>query len=351
MKKILAASLLVIGVIHSKAQEKEQTLDPVTITSSLQAKPVSQTGRNITSFKGQEFNNLPIHSVDELLRYLPGVEVQMRGPMGAQSDIVLRGGTFQQVLVLLDGIRINDPNTGHFTSYIPIAPAEIERVEVLKGASSAIYGSEAVGGVIQIITKTFAARQKQNKLQVQAQASAGEYQLMNANGGVFYQKENTAIGAGLLSLNTNGQQQRGTKGFLNNNTFSASVSHFISKRWQLAVRGAYDSRDFAAQNFYTTFASDTASEKVQSAWGMARLSYTGDKHRISINTSFKSLRDQYLFSKAAVANDNRSKMLQALVTDEWTISPKTTLISGAQFINKKIRSNDRGNHEVPQHCG
>jgi iron complex outermembrane receptor protein len=63
--------------------------------------------------------------------------------MGAQSDLVLRGGTFQQVLVVLDGLRLNDPITGHFSSYIPIAPAEIERIEILKGASSALYGSDA----------------------------------------------------------------------------------------------------------------------------------------------------------------------------------------------------------------
>ncbi|HRF24346.1 MAG TPA: TonB-dependent receptor plug domain-containing protein, partial [Chitinophagaceae bacterium] len=88
-------------------------------------------------------------------RYLPGVEVQQRGPQGSQSDIVLRGGTFQQVLVIIDGIKLNDPLTGHFNSYIPINTDEIERIEILKGAASAIYGSEAVGGVINIITKTF----------------------------------------------------------------------------------------------------------------------------------------------------------------------------------------------------
>jgi vitamin B12 transporter len=82
------------------------------------------------------------------------------GPMGTQSDFVLRGGTFQQVLVVLDGLRLNDPITGHFSSYVPITPGEIERIEVLKGASSAIYGSDAVGGVIHIITKTFGEKRQ-----------------------------------------------------------------------------------------------------------------------------------------------------------------------------------------------
>src|SRR5215213_7264322 len=172
--------LLLNGILLS-AQEKEIELDPVTITASIAPERVSKTGRNLLIIKGERFNHLPVNSVDELLRYLPGVEVQMRGPLGAQSDIVLRGGTFQQVLVILDGVRLNDPNTGHFSSYIPIAPAEIDHIEILKGASSAIYGSEAVGGVINIITKTFGAASQQKKLKVTAEGMAGEYQLANAN--------------------------------------------------------------------------------------------------------------------------------------------------------------------------
>ena len=123
------------------------------------------------------------------------MEVQARGPMGAQSDIVMRGGTFQQVLVILDGIRLNDPITGHFNSYIPIAPAEIERIEVLKGASSAIYGSEAVGGVIHIITKSFAAKKGVKQKSAIAQVTGGQYDLINAQAGGFISNGKTAFAA------------------------------------------------------------------------------------------------------------------------------------------------------------
>ena len=78
------------------------------------------------------------------MKFIPGVEVQSRGPLGAQSDISLRGSTFQQVLVLLDGLRINDPNTGHFSGYLPITPSQIDRIEVLKGAASSVYGADAL---------------------------------------------------------------------------------------------------------------------------------------------------------------------------------------------------------------
>lgn len=347
MKTILTVCGLAIA-FYAQAQDTELLLDPVTVTASVQPKPVSQTGRNIITFKGNSFANLPVHSVDELLRYLPGVEMQMRGPMGSQSDVVLRGGTFQQVLILLDGVRINDPNTGHFSSYIPVAPAEIDRVEVLKGASSAIYGSEAVGGVIHVITKAFGAKRKQDKLQLQGQVSGGEYDLLTANAGGFYQAGNTAVSGGWLSNNTDGQLQRGTRGYVHANTASLSFNQFLGERWQLAVRGAYDNRDFSAQNFYTTFLSDTAREEVRTIWTQVRLSYTGINHRINIDAGYKDVKDDYAYNKVSIANASTSRMLQATLTDEWKLGQQTSLVSGAQFINKEIHSNDRGDHEVPQ---
>lgn len=347
MKNVLTAFVLVIA-INVTGQENELELDPVTITASLQPKPVSQTGRNIVTFKGSAFNDLPVHSIDELLRYLPGVEMQMRGPMGSQSDIVVRGGTFQQVLILLDGIRINDPNTGHFSSYTPIVPAEIERIEVLKGASSAIYGSEAVGGVIHIITKSFNAKRSSEKLQVQAQATAGEYDLVGANIGAFYQKNNTVVSGGWLSNNTKGQLQRGARGYVHNNTASLSITHFFDEHWQLSIRTAYDSRDFGAQNFYTTFLGDTASEEVNTFWNQARLSYTVGKHKLSFDAGYKKVKDDYLYNKLSVANQNKSSLFQATIMDEWKLRSATALISGVQVIDKGISSNDRGEHNLLQ---
>ncbi|CAF3927166.1 unnamed protein product, partial [Rotaria sp. Silwood1] len=97
---------LVAGSVYVNAQDN--TLNPVTVTSSVTPIKASETGRNITVIKGEQFAKQPIQSIDDLLKYLPGVEVQQRGPMGAQADIVIRGGTFQQVLVVLDGIRLND---------------------------------------------------------------------------------------------------------------------------------------------------------------------------------------------------------------------------------------------------
>lgn len=326
------------------AQEGTVELNPVTVTSALHPTSVSKTGRNIIVIKGEQFNQLPVHSVDELLRYVPGIEIQSRGPMGTQSDIVMRGGTFQQVLVIIDGLRLNDPLSGHFSTYFPIAPAEIDHIEILKGASSAIYGSEAVGGVVHIITKSFAAKQNVQQKAANASLAVGQYSLVNAQGGGFYNNGKTAVGGGLLTNNTNGQPQRGTDGFFNLTTASVSVSRYINSKLHFALRSAYDYRNFSAQNFYTSFVSDTAKERVQSNWNAASISYQKTKDRFSLDAGFKTTDDQYGFNPKSIPNRNKSRLFQTLLRNDHQFSSHLFLNTGLQFINRSIHSNDRGDH-------
>ncbi|HJW17903.1 MAG TPA: TonB-dependent receptor [Flavisolibacter sp.] len=334
--------------VFGMAQEKDINLDPVTITSSISAERTSKTGRNIYVIKGEQFYNLPVNSIDELLRYLPGIEIQSRGAMGSQSDIVLRGGTFQQVLVIMDGVRLNDPNTGHFSSYFPVIPSEIERIEILKGASSAIYGSEAVGGVINIITKSFAAKSDTHYRNSIAQLSSGAFGLLNASAGYYNNNGKTAIGFGLLTNNATGQQQRGIKGYFHNNTATISLSHFFNDNWQLSLRSSYDNRKFAAQNFYTNFVSDTAEEKVSTTWNQVQLTHHSQKNTQRLNAGYKFLNDNYSFNPHSIHNQNKSELYQVGITNECKIRPQATIVYGGQYLNKQIASNDRGNHALGQ---
>lgn len=346
--KAICCMLFLCSFIFCDAQLKEVELNPVTVTATLQPLPVSRTGRNITTIPGNYFDKFPVHSIDELLRFMPGIEIQMRGPAGSQSDIVLRGGTFQQVLVILDGLRLNDPTTGHFNSYIPIAPAEIDRIEVLKGASSAIYGSEAVGGVVNIITKSFAAKRNEKGKQLIASAVGGEYDLFNASIGGQWQNKNISIAGGSLTNNSDGHPQRGTRGSFNNHTASISLKQFINDHWSVSIRSSYDQRKFGAQNFYTTFASDTASEKVTSQWYQARVNFKKGKHTLNFDAGYKSVKDIYQYNPHSIANINRSNLSQLILTEHFKLNPKTIISTGVQYQNKAISSNDRGDHSLDQ---
>jgi iron complex outermembrane receptor protein len=268
---------------------------------------ITETGRSISVWEGKLFRQLPVHSIDELLKYIPGVEVQSRGPMGAQSDIVIRGGTFQQVLVLLDGIKLNDPITGHFSSYIPVAPYEIERIEVLRGPAAAVYGSEAVGGVINIITKVFNRFIEDKATTATAALAAGEYGFINGSLGMHTTGPKINASVGAYTNNATGQFLRGTnRGYFHNHTLSGSIAFRLKNDWQLSVRTGFDSRDFAAQNFYTTFLSDTATEKVESWWNQIQLKKQGLKYTHQFDLVYKHSSDHYLYNPASVANDNKS---------------------------------------------
>ena len=332
-----------------RAQTNNIQLNPVTVTATISGLKAASTGRNIMVVQGSEISALPVHTLDELLRYLPGIEIQARGPKGSQSDIVMRGGTFQQVLVIVDGLRLNDPNTGHFNGYIPIVPSAIERIEILKGASSAIYGSDAVGGVIHIITKTY--KNIQSKNEAVAAISGGEYGWYNVHAGVYAKHHNTAVSAGILTTNANGQQQRGTTGFFNNQTISASVSHQFNKYWRMQFSSSLDNRKFGAQNFYTTFLSDTAKEQVQTFWNRLQLANTKNKHQFSLNVGYKNLKDQYQYNSISSKNESTSKLLQILALYEYEMNEKNNFVVGMQHQNRSIESNDRGVHAVQQFAG
>lgn len=348
MKKLLFFGC--IGMSTVAWGQTKLDLNPITITSNRLEEKINESGRNITLIKGEQFQQLPVQSLDELLKYVPGVEVQSRGPMGAQSDIILRGGTFQQVLILLDGIKINDPITGHFNSYMPIAPYEIERIEILRGPAAAVYGAEAVGGVIHIISKTFSrAADTAKGTHGQIKIAGGAYNMLHSDAGLRYSSKKVQVGMGILSNNTTGQLLRGNnRAYLHNNTFSASASIQLAKNWRLSLRSAYDSRDFAAQNFYTTFSSDTATEKVTTYWNQAQLIQNKKNGNQEIDVVYKMTADNYQYNPIATANENRSTFALIQYINNSQINNKWQLSYGGQASQRAIISNDRGNHNTNQ---
>jgi vitamin B12 transporter len=340
-------SIVLLSIATTVSAQNETTLDPVTITSTRIAQPVSQTGRHITVLDGRLFNQMPVNAIDELLRYVPGVEMQFRGPAGAQSDIVIRGGTFQQVLVLLDGVKLNDPITGHFSSYFPIAPSEIERIEILRGPAAALYGAEAVGGVVHIISKTFNRQPGQHKEQAGINVEAGQYNWYSANLGWYKANKKTSWAAGFLTNNTTGQFLRGTnRGYLYNHTASASLQTALGKQWTLFLRSSFDRRDFAAQQFYTTFASDTATEKVTTWWNQAKLRHQKGNTTDEIDLAYKQTNDRFQFNSGSTPNENRSAWFNLQYIRRQQVDPQWQLAYGLQADRRAIRSNDRGNHQA-----
>ncbi len=133
---------------------KEVVLDEVNITGSRAPLTRSQQTRMVTVLSHEDIQAAPVQSVNDLLKYAVGVDVRQRGPIGAQTDISLRGGNDEQITILLNGINICDPQTGHNAFDFPVDISEIERIEILEGPAARVYGTSSLLGAINIVTKT-----------------------------------------------------------------------------------------------------------------------------------------------------------------------------------------------------
>ena len=154
MKKIILITLTIaLAICNLKAQNSiEKNLDEVIVSANR-----AQIEGNITSVQIislEEIENAPVQTIEDLLEYAMNVDVRQRGGQGVQADISMRGGTFEQVLVMLNGIKLNDPQTGHHTMDLPVSLEQIERIEIITGGASRIFGNYAYTGAINIITKS-----------------------------------------------------------------------------------------------------------------------------------------------------------------------------------------------------
>ena len=133
---------------------REMVLEEVSVTGSRAPLTKSQAARMVTVLDRAEIAQAPVHSVNDLLKFAIGVDVRQRGPIGAQTDISIRGGTSEQIIILLNGINICDLQTGHNAMDLPVDLNDIVRIEVIEGPAGRIYGTSSLVGAINIVTRS-----------------------------------------------------------------------------------------------------------------------------------------------------------------------------------------------------
>ncbi|MCI4671489.1 MAG: TonB-dependent receptor [Bacteroidia bacterium] len=327
--------------------QSKMDLDTVMIASQRIPQTIEQSGRDITVIEGNTLLDLPISSIDELLRHLPGVNVQSRGGFGTQADISLRGSTFSQVLMLIDGVRVSDPLTGHFNNYLPIAPSEIKRIEIIYGPSAALYGPDAVGGVIHIITYNFDGAEREKSF-AEGQLGAGEFGFLTAQAGAGIKTKVGYLQAGVIHQRAAGQDlppdSTDIKSDFNITTASVSLRKDIND-WKISARAAMDYRDFNAQYFYTRSTFDLSRETVTQFWSQARVVHQGKNNNTSLDLAYKSTRDTFAFNPLFPANIHRTQFLFALLNHNVVINDQLSLAAGLQADLRDIVSTDRGDHD------
>ena len=154
---------------------QELMLDEVSVTGSRAPLTKSQAARMVTVLDRADIQQAPVQSINDLLKYAIGVDVRQRGPIGAQADISIRGGTQEQIIILLNGINICDPQTGHNTMDLPVDLSEIVRIEVLEGPAGRIYGTSSLVGAVNIVTRSPLPTSPLGEEQIQLRMEGGSY--------------------------------------------------------------------------------------------------------------------------------------------------------------------------------
>jgi outer membrane cobalamin receptor len=171
-KSLLSVSfLLCVQTFPAPAQQSDplpairQTIE---VTTTIPPIPLSESNRAVETLNTRD-QPILLNNFTDYLRQDPSLNLQSRSPSGVQADLSIRGTTFEQSLVLLNGLRINDPETGHLNLDIPMPLDAISRIEVLHGSGSTFYGSDAIGGAVNLITE------QPRDLAVVLKAGAGNY--------------------------------------------------------------------------------------------------------------------------------------------------------------------------------
>lgn len=259
-KEVLISVLSVSTLTYAKADgvsvrhdlennhllHQEVKLDEVVVTGSRAPLTISQQSRMVTVLSREDIQAASVQSVNDLLKLAIGVDVRQKGPLGALTDVGIRGGNSEQVTILLNGINICDAQTAHNAFDIPVDLSEIERIEVLEGPAGRVYGTSSLLGAINIVTKTAA------RTSLTARTEAGSYNYFNFGfrGNIAKEKWNNQLSFSCTrsdgyshskagNLNADYQTQ---KAFYQGN-YNNSL---LSINWQAGI----SQKDFGSNTFY-----------------------------------------------------------------------------------------------------
>ncbi len=235
---------LLFIVFTSFFQQKDSTiidLNAVTVTANITNQQIKNTARNVSVIDQKTIEASPVKTIDGVLQYALNVDVRSRSSAGVQADISIRGGHYDQTLIMVDGVKVNDPQTGHHSLNFPIALSQIERIEVLQGGASRVFGPSAFSGVINIITK------KVDKSNIHLLASAGQFNTQQLGLSVGYFQK-----AFYAQIYAEGMK---SDGFIKNTQFKKG--QIQGKMGRVYKNGFFDyslgqvQNNFGASNFYS----------------------------------------------------------------------------------------------------
>lgn len=276
-------------------------------------------------------NSLTLNSLVDVLRLDPSVDVMSRAPNGVQTDLSIRGSSFGQTLILLNGMRLNDAQSGHHNMDIPVPLESVERVEIMRGSGSAVYGSDAVAGVVNIITSP---------------PETTEFRLRTALGSDGINQQRASLGiAGrklseLLSFSRDFSSGFRPDRDYRNLAFS-STTRLVSSLGTGTLNLAYMDHPFGADQFYGNY----------NSWENTKTWFAGVQQAIGLNTtaSFAYRRHSDLFvlyrdRPEVFTNHHSDESWQAALRRRHELGASTTVYYGVEGLHESVISTNLGTH-------
>ena len=335
--KLLFIAILILHLnLFSQEKKEVQELDTVLIKSTRIDLPFKENARTIHIITAAAIKNSAATNVADLLQQVAGVDIRRRGTAGSQADLYIRGGGFDQTLLLIDGIKMDDAQTGHHTMNAALPIEVIERIEIIKGPAARVFGQNAFTGAINIVTKSTLANTASVNLET------GSFGQLNGSVTVGKEFENSSIIAHVGVLTSDGYRENSD--YNNYNYLLKAV--FNKKKQPIEVLATFFDKKFGAQNFYTPPAFGfNEYEETQSSLLGASTTFRTEKLKITPRIYWKRGQDIFLLKR-----DDPSFYRNLHITNKVGVETNASYTSdlgitgfGVDFSRVFISSNNLGN--------
>ncbi len=333
---VLFLSLFPSGLFGQESSEMTYLADEVVVSAGRIPITIKDLPRSYSIITHEDIENSPADNVQDLLASVPGVDVKKRGPEAVQADVSIRGGSYEQTLILLDGMKLSDAQTGHHNMNLPVNMEDIEKIEVLNGQASTIYGANALAGVINIITK---------------KGSSQHYNFSTEGGQNGYYRAGLGLQIPVDDFsNTLSISKTKSDGYRHNTDFDnltvSAKSGYEYSSGNASVMFGYTDKKFGANSFYSSLYPDQW-EHTKTFLLSGSASYNVKNFRFIPKFSWRQNTDHFMLNYADpfhAVNDHLTNSYNGEFQTIMTSNIGSVSLTG-QYGFDKVNSSNLGNHD------
>ncbi|GHA48542.1 hypothetical protein GCM10007103_31800 [Salinimicrobium marinum] len=338
-----------------KNKEQENQLEEIIIQGNRIQLPFRQTARDIQVITQEEIQKLPARSLNEVLSYISGVDIRQRGPFGTQTDISIDGGTSEQSIVLINGVKMIDSQTAHNMMNLPVPLTAIAHIEVLRGAAARVYGINALTGAINIVTK----KDRNSSITARLLAGSSFESKEEGDGSGIY-----AGGGAEVTGNFATEKQRHLLAVAQNkyngqryNSASRNTRLFYNGQYDLDLNNSmqamagYAGSRFGANGFYAAPGDRNSEELVESSIFSLSSKHQWGDFMISPRISNRYGEDDYRYFKDDLSKGRSLHYTNALMLElnSHLVTDIGTFGFGWESRLEEINSSNIGDHKRDNH--